>query len=399
MERPRRETRPVHVGDVQIGGDAPISVQSMTTTKTHDVDATLGEIERLADAGADIVRVAVPRPEDAEALADIVQGASVPIVADIHFNYQYALQAIGAGVAKVRINPGNIGKEEWEREVLHAAKDAGLPIRIGVNSGSLEEDILEKHGYPKPEALYESAMRHVEVCHRNDFEDIVISVKHSDPYMMIQAYRRVAEETEYPLHLGVTESGTLDTGTVKSSIGIGALLADGIGDTIRVSLAADPVEEVKVGHRILKSLGIGRPGVNIIACPTCGRLVGDLFSIVEDVEEAVAERNFEKNLNVALMGCAVNGPGEASGADLGISLGRGRAHFFKHGEVIDTVPEDEIVDTVLDAIENWDEENDASTEETGSEVSGDGAPSDEPEVSSDEKQNTTGVTKPDLPTS
>lgn len=391
MERPRRQSRPVQVGDVQIGGEAPISVQSMTTTKTHEVESTLDEVDRLAEAGADLVRVAVPRPEDADALADIVQGAPVPIVADIHFNYQYALKAIEAGIDKVRINPGNIGKPEWEREVLLAAKDAGIPIRIGVNSGSLEEDILEKHGYPKPEALFESAMRHVEVCARNDFEDIVISVKHSDPYMMIQAYRRVAEETEYPLHLGVTESGTLDTGTVKSSIGIGSLLADGIGDTIRVSLAADPVEEVKVGHRILKSLGIGRPGVNIIACPTCGRLVGDLFSIVEEVEEAVAERNFDKDLNVALMGCAVNGPGEAAGADLGISLGRGRAHFFKHGEVVDTVPEDEIVDTVLEAIENWDEEAESSGD--GASADEDGAPATEEETS------VTGVTKPDLPTS
>ncbi|PQJ36153.1 4-hydroxy-3-methylbut-2-en-1-yl diphosphate synthase [Salinibacter sp. 10B] len=403
MDRPRRETRPVQVGDVQIGGDAPVSVQSMTTTKTHEVDATLDEINRLAEAGADIVRVAVPRPEDADALADIVQGATVPVVADIHFNYQYALKAIEAGIHKVRINPGNIGKPEWEREVLQAAKDAGIPIRIGVNSGSLEEDILEKHGYPKPQALFESAMRHVEVCHKNDFEDIVISVKHSDPMYMIQAYRKVAEETNYPLHLGVTESGTLDTGTVKSSIGIGSLLADGIGDTIRVSLAADPVEEVKVGHRILKSLGIGRPGVNIIACPTCGRLVGDLFSIVEEVEEAVAERSFDKDLNVALMGCAVNGPGEASGADLGISLGRGRAHFFKHGEVVDTVPEDEIVDRILDAIDNWDEEDDAAADDEASvsvsDPSGDGAPTDADEPPSDEGTDATGVTKPDLPTS
>jgi len=360
----------------------------MTVSKTHDVDASLDEIARLAEAGADIVRVAVPRPEDADALSDIVQGSDVPIVADIHFNHTYALKAIEAEVAKVRINPGNIGKPEWEREVLLAAKEAGIPIRIGVNSGSLEKDLLDKYGYPKPEALFESAMRHVEICKKNDFEDIVISVKHSDVFYMIQAYRKVAAETDYPLHLGVTESGSLKTGTVKSSIGIGALLADGIGDTIRVSLAADPVEEVKLGHRILKSLGIGRPGVNIIACPTCGRLVGDLFSIVEDVEEAVAERSFEKDLNVALMGCAVNGPGEAAGADLGISLGRGRAHFFKHGEVVDTIPEDEIVDTVLNAIENWDEDDDG-------EPSGDGAPAE----ASDDETETASVTKPDLPTS
>jgi (E)-4-hydroxy-3-methylbut-2-enyl-diphosphate synthase len=373
---------------VQIGGGAPISVQSMTVSKTHEVDTCLDEIARIADAGADIVRVAVPRPEDADALADIVQGSRVPIVADIHFNHTYALKAIEAEVAKVRINPGNIGKPEWEREVLLAAKEAGIPIRIGVNSGSLEKDILDKHGYPKPEALFESAMRHVEICTKNDFEDIVISVKHSDVFYMIQAYRRVAEETDYPLHLGVTESGSLKTGTVKSSIGIGSLLADGIGDTIRVSLAADPVEEVKLGHQILKSLGVGRPGVNVIACPTCGRLVGDLFTIVEKVEEAIAERNFEKDLNVALMGCAVNGPGEAAGADLGISLGRGRAHFFKHGEVVDTIPEDQIVDTVLEAIETWGEDDEA-------EPSGDGAPTE----ASDDEPDTAGVTKPDLPTS
>jgi len=397
MERPRRETRPVQVGDVQIGGGAPISVQSMTVSKTHEVETSLDEIERLADAGADIVRVAVPRPEDADALSDIVQGANVPIVADIHFNYQYALKAIEAGVAKVRINPGNIGKPEWEREVLLAAKEAGIPIRIGVNSGSLEKDILDKYGYPKPEALFESAMRHVEVCKRNDFEDIVISVKHSDVFYMIQAYRLVAEETDYPLHLGVTESGSLKTGTVKSSIGIGSLLADGIGDTIRVSLATDPVEEVKVGHRILKSLGIGRPGVNIIACPTCGRLVGDLFTIVEQVEEAVAERNFEKDLNVALMGCAVNGPGEAAGADLGVSLGRGRAHLFKHGENVGTVAEEDIVDAVLEAIENWDEDGDNTGAENNSLVDADDT-DDLPSEAAGDGEAGTDVKKPDLPT-
>jgi (E)-4-hydroxy-3-methylbut-2-enyl-diphosphate synthase len=389
MERPRRESRPVQVGDVQIGGNAPISVQSMTVSKTHEVDTCLEEIHRLADAGADVVRVAVPRPEDAEALPDIVQGSRVPIVADIHFNHQYALQAIDAGIAKVRINPGNIGKPEWEKEVLLAAKEKGIPIRIGVNSGSLEKDLMDKYGYPKPEALFESAMRHVEICQKNDFEDIVISVKHSDVFYMIQSYRMVAERTDYPLHLGVTESGSLATGTVKSSVGIGTLLADGIGDTIRVSLATDPVEEVKVGHRILKSLGIGRPGVNIIACPTCGRLVGDLFTIVEEVEEAVAAQNFEKNLNVALMGCAVNGPGEASGADLGVSLGRGRAHLFKRGEIVGTVEEDEIVDAVLKAIEEWDEDE---------EPSGDGAPA--ADGSGDATGNgSQGVTKPDLPMS
>ncbi len=356
MERPRRHSRAVQVGDVQIGGGAPVSVQSMTVSKTHDVDTCLAEIERLAEAGADIVRIAVPRPEDAEALPDIVQGANVPIVADIHFNYQYALKAIEAGIAKVRINPGNIGKPEWEREVLLAAKDAGIPIRIGVNSGSLERDILDKYGYPQPEALYESAMRHIETCTANGFEDIVISVKHSDVFFMIQAYKLLAERTDYPLHLGVTESGTVSSGTIKSSIGIGALLAEGIGDTIRVSLTADSVNEVEVGHKILKSLRLGRPGVNIIACPTCGRLDVDLFKIAEDVERAVKARKFEKDLNVALMGCAVNGPGEAAGADLGIACGRGRAHLFKRGKIVKTIAEDQIVEAVLDAIENWEVE-------------------------------------------
>ena len=362
MERPRRISRAVQVGSVQIGGGAPISVQSMTVSKTHDVATTLAEIEGLAQAGADIVRVAVPRPEDAEALADIVQGASVPIVADIHFNYTYALKAIEAGVAKVRINPGNIGKEQWEREVLLAAKEAGVPIRIGVNSGSLERDLLDKYGYPKPEALFESAMRHIEICHKHGFEDLVISVKHSDVYFMIKAYRLVAERTDYPLHLGVTESGSAITGTIKSSIGIGALLAEGIGDTIRVSLATHSVKEVEVGHDLLKALRLGRPGVNIVACPTCGRLTGDLFSIVEEVEAAVKARKFDKDLTVALMGCAVNGPGEAQGADLGVSLGRGRAHLFKRGKIVGTVPEDQIVEAVLQAIEEWEEEEEEVAE-------------------------------------
>ncbi len=363
MKRPRRVSRPVHVGNVQIGGGAPISVQSMTTSKTHDVETCLQEIGRLAEAGADIVRVALPRPEDVEALPDVVQGAPVPIVADIHFNYQYALKAIEAKVAKVRINPGNIGKPEWEQEVLLAAKEAGIPIRIGVNSGSLERDLLDKYGYPQPEALFESAMRHVEICRMHGFEDVVISVKHSDVYFMIQAYRLLAERTDYPLHLGVTESGSVESGSIKSSIGIGALLADGIGDTIRVSLAADSVNEVEVGHQILKSLRLGRPGVNVIACPTCGRMEGDLFSIVQQVEKAVKDAKFEKDLNVALMGCAVNGPGEAAGADLGISLGRGRAHLFKRGKVVGTVPEGQIVDAVLRAIEEFDVEESEKREE------------------------------------
>lgn len=350
--RPRRISRPVHVGNVQIGGGAPISVQSMTTSKTHDVAKSLAEITRLAEAGADIVRVAVPRPEDADALPALVAASPVPLVADIHFNYQYALKAIDAGIAKVRINPGNIGKIEWEREVFAAAKAKGIPIRIGVNGGSLERDILDKYGYPQPEALYESAMRHVEVCTREGFEDVVISVKHSDVYFMIQSYRLLAARTDFPLHLGVTESGSLAAGTVKSSIGIGTLLADGIGDTIRVSLAADSVNEVEVGHQILKALRLGRPGVNLIACPTCGRLAGDLISVVNEVEAAVKARRYTKDVNVALMGCAVNGPGEAAGADLGVSLGRGRGHLFVRGEVVGTVEQADIVPAVLEILDD-----------------------------------------------
>ncbi|MEL6614793.1 MAG: flavodoxin-dependent (E)-4-hydroxy-3-methylbut-2-enyl-diphosphate synthase [Bacteroidota bacterium] len=366
-QRPRRHSRPVtlrHTVDgeektLQVGGGAPITVQSMTTSKTHKVDESLAEIRELAEAGADVVRVAVPRPEDADALADIVKGSPVPIVADIHFNHKYALKALEAGVAKVRINPGNIGKREWEKAVLDAAKDRGVPIRIGVNGGSLEKDILDKYGFPRPEALVESAMRHVEVCDSVGFEDIVISVKHSDVYFMIQSYRLLAEQTDFPLHLGVTESGSLKTGPIKSAIGIGSLLADGIGDTIRVSLAADSVNEVRIGHQILKSLRLGRPGVNVIACPTCGRLAGDLFSVVDEVEEAVAARGFDKDLNVALMGCAVNGPGEAAGADLGVSLGRGRAHIFKRGETVGTVEQDQIAAAVIEMIETWDDDADA----------------------------------------
>ena len=354
MERPRRISRPINVGGVQVGGGAPITVQSMTTSKTHDVAATLAEINRLVNAGADIVRIAVPRPEDVAALPDLVQAAPCPLVADIHFNHQYALKAIEAGIAKIRINPGNIGKAEWEAEVLIAAKEKGIPIRIGVNSGSLEKDILDKYGYPQPEALFESAMRHLEICDKHGFEDVAVSVKHSDVFFMIQAYRLLAERTHVPLHLGVTEAGTLRSGSVKSAIGIGALLADGIGDTIRVSLTTDSVEEVELAHQILKSLRLGRPGVNIIACPTCGRLEVDLFKIAQEVENAVNARKFEKNLNVALMGCAVNGPGEAAGADLGVACGRGRAHLFKKGEMIKAIPEDGIVEAVLEAIENWD---------------------------------------------
>jgi (E)-4-hydroxy-3-methylbut-2-enyl-diphosphate synthase len=284
----RRTTRQVVVGGIKIGGGAPISVQTMTKTKTDDVSGTVSQIRLAADAGVDIVRVTVNDKEAAAAMAEIVKQSPMPIVADIHFNHIFALNAIEAGVAKVRINPGNIGSKDRIRQVLTAAKERNIPIRIGVNSGSLEQDILEKHGYPTAEALYESAMRHVQICEEFDFRDIVISVKSTDVRLMIDAYRLVAERTDIPLHLGVTEAGPTRTGTVKSAVGIGALLAQGIGDTIRVSLTDDPVKEVEVGKEILRSLSLASRSIELIACPTCGRLEVDLFGIMSQLEEKLA---------------------------------------------------------------------------------------------------------------
>ena len=347
----RRKSRTVKVGSVRIGGDAPVTVQSMTISKTNDVRATLEEIRALHAAGCDIARVAVPRKEDANALADIVKESPLPIVADIHFNHVFALKAVEAGVAKIRINPGNIGHPDRERQVLDACKEKNIPIRIGVNSGSLEKDILDKYGFPKPEALYESAMRHVDICEKNDFTDVVISVKHSSVKYMIDAYRLLAAKVDYPLHLGVTEAGTVQSGTIKSCVGIGTLLAEGIGDTIRVSLTADSVKEVEVGKTILKSLGLTAPGINIIACPTCGRLEVDLFRIAEEVENAV--KKYNKNINIALMGCVVNGPGEAGAADLGVACGSQRAILFRKGEVLRHLKEEEIIPALIEQIEIW----------------------------------------------
>ncbi len=351
----RRKSRKVYVGGVPVGGDAPITVQTMTKTKTSDIEATLKQIKEAEEAGCDIIRVTVNDKEAAEAMKEIVRRSNIPIVADIHFNHIFALKAIEAGVAKVRINPGNIGSEERIKEVLTKAKERKIPIRIGVNSGSLEEDILEKHGYPTAEALYESAMRHVKICEKYGFEDIVISVKSTDVRLMIEAYRMIAERTDYPLHLGVTEAGTTRVGTIKSAVGIGTLLAEGIGDTIRVSLTDDPVKEVEVGKEILRSLGLATRNVEIIACPTCGRLEVDLFTITNKLEAAV--KDIKKPVKVALLGCVVNGPGEASEADIGIAAGKGVAILYRKGEIVRRIKEEEIVDVLLEEIKNFQPEN------------------------------------------
>lgn len=344
----RRQSRQVYVGNVPIGGNAPIAVQSMTKTKTANVEATVEQILRCVDAGADIMRVTVNDWEAADAIGEIVRRSPIPIVADIHFNHIFALKAIEAGVAKVRINPGNIGSRDRIKQVLKAAKERGIPIRIGVNSGSLEKDILERHGYPTAEALYESALRHIEIAQDFGFDNLVISVKSTDVRLMIEAYRLIAERTDFPLHLGVTEAGTTRIGTIKSAVGIGTLLAEGIGDTIRVSLTDEPEEEVLVGKEILRSLGLAQRSVEIISCPTCGRIEVDLFSIVRQIEERV--KGIRKPVKVALLGCVVNGPGEASEADIGIAAGRGVGILYRKGEVVRRVKEEEIVDAVVEEI-------------------------------------------------
>ena len=344
----RRKTRQVSVGGVKIGGDAPISVQTMTKTKTDDIAGTVGQITAAAEAGVDIVRVTVNDKEAAEAMAEIVRQSTVPIVADIHFNHIFALKAVEAGVAKVRLNPGNIGSKDRIRQVLTACKDKGIPIRIGVNSGSLEEDILQKHGYPTAEALYESAMRHVGICDEFGFKDVIISVKSTDVKLMIEAYRLVAQRTDIPLHLGVTEAGTLVQAAIKSSIGIGVLLYEGIGDTIRVSVTGRPVQEIGVAYGILRALNIRNVGPDIISCPTCGRCEIDLAGLVGRVEEEL--KGMKAPLKIALMGCVVNGPGEAAEADIGIAGGRGVGMLFKKGKIVKKIREAEFVPVLVKEI-------------------------------------------------
>lgn len=348
-----RKSRQILVGNVKIGGDAPVSVQSMTITDTRDVKSTVSEIRRLEDAGCDIVRVAVPDMDAARALGKIIEQINIPLISDIHFDYKLALEAVRQGVDGMRINPGNIGAKYRIKSVVDAVKERGIPIRIGVNSGSLEKDILKKHGSPTAEALVESALRHVRILEDFDFYDIKISVKSTDVKKMVKAYRMLAEQTEYPLHLGVTEAGTPKMGVVKSSIGIGTLLVDGIGDTIRVSLTGDPVNEVVAGINILKSLGIRNNGIELISCPGCGRLEIDLVKLVNDVEKRVHGFELPRPVKVAILGCVVNGPGEASEADIGIAGGRGKGMLYKDGKLVRSFKESQIVDELVKEIETF----------------------------------------------
>jgi (E)-4-hydroxy-3-methylbut-2-enyl-diphosphate synthase len=344
----RRTSRQIMVGSVPVGGDAPVSVQSMTVTQTHEIDTTLQQIAELTAAGCQIVRVAVPKPRDAEALAEIAKHSQIPVIADIHFQPAYIFAAIEAGCAAVRVNPGNIKEFDGRvGEVARAARDAGVPIRIGVNAGSLDKRFLDKYGgKATAQALVESALWEASLFEEHDFYDIKISVKHHDPVVMVAAYRELAARCDYPLHLGVTEAGPAFQGTVKSAVAFGALLAEGIGDTIRVSLSAPPVEEVKVGIAILESLGLRERGLEIVSCPSCGRAQVDVYTLAEQVHAGL--EGIDVPLRVAVMGCVVNGPGEAREADLGVASGNGKGQIFVRGEVIKTVPEAQIVETLVE---------------------------------------------------
>ncbi|HZJ49550.1 MAG TPA: flavodoxin-dependent (E)-4-hydroxy-3-methylbut-2-enyl-diphosphate synthase [Actinomycetota bacterium] len=343
----RRKSRQISVGSVAIGGDAPISVQSMTTTKTDDVGATLVQVHQLATQGADIVRVAVPHEADARALPEIVAEGGVPIIADIHFSVRLALMALEAGVHGLRVNPGNMRNPKHVQEIADGALERGIPIRIGVNAGSLDKKLIVKHGRPTAEALVESALWEISLLEEHGFTDIKVSVKHQNVPEMIAAYRLLAERTDVPLHLGVTEAGTPKQGIIKSAIGIGTLLAEGIGDTIRVSLTADPVEEITAGKQILKSLGLRDEGFDLVACPSCGRAELDVFALANEVEARIEQMDLPP-MQIAVMGCEVNGPGEARDADIGIAAGPGRGLLFAKGKQIGWVPHDGLVDALLE---------------------------------------------------
>ncbi|GGS06439.1 MULTISPECIES: flavodoxin-dependent (E)-4-hydroxy-3-methylbut-2-enyl-diphosphate synthase [Streptomyces] len=344
---PRRQSRQIQVGPVPVGGGAPVSVQSMTTTRTSDIGATLQQIAELTASGCQIVRVACPTQDDADALATIARKSQIPVIADIHFQPKYVFAAIEAGCAAVRVNPGNIKQfDDKVEEIAKAAKDHGTPIRIGVNAGSLDRRLLQKYGKATPEALVESALWEASLFEEHGFRDIKISVKHNDPVVMIEAYRQLAEQCDYPLHLGVTEAGPAFQGTIKSAVAFGALLSRGIGDTIRVSLSAPPVEEVKVGIQILESLGLRQRRLEIVSCPSCGRAQVDVYKLAEEVTAGLD--GMEVPLRVAVMGCVVNGPGEAREADLGVASGNGKGQIFVKGEVVKTVPESRIVETLIE---------------------------------------------------
>lgn len=346
----RKETRKIKIGNKTfIGGDSRITVQSMTNTDTRDVESTVNQIRNLEIAGCDIIRCAVPDMEAAKAIGEIAKQISIPLVADIHFDYKLALESIKNGVSALRINPGNIGSIERVKMVAEACNDKNIPIRIGVNSGSLEKELLAKYGKPCPEALVESALKSADILEKMNFRDIVISIKSSDVQTMINSYRLMSEKSDYPLHLGVTESGTPWRGTIKSSVGIGTLLAEGIGDTIRVSLTGDPVEEIKVGNEILKALGIKKGGIEFVSCPTCGRTQIDLIGIAKEIEDKLS--SCKKDIKVAIMGCVVNGPGEAREADIGIAGGKGEGIIFKKGEILKKVKEEDLVQELMKEID------------------------------------------------
>ena len=345
----RKITRQIQVGKIKIGGGAPVSVQSMTNTKTDDTKSTVEQIQKLQAAGCDIVRVAVPDMNAAKNLHEIISAVDVPIIADIHFDYKLALESISQGVAALRLNPGNIGGAAHVREVVAAAKEKNIPIRIGVNAGSLSRKLLQKYGGPTAEALVESALEHVKILEEENFFDIKISLKAHDVPLTLAAYRLISEKVDYPLHLGITEAGTVNTGVIKSAVGIGALLAEGIGDTIRVSLTGDPVVEVKVANEILKSLGLRNYGATLISCPTCGRTRINLPEIAAQVEKKLS--GVKKNITVAVMGCVVNGPGEARTADVGIAGADGEGIIFRKGELIRKVPESALVEELFKEID------------------------------------------------
>ena len=343
----RRNSKQIRIGDIKIGGDAPISVQSMCNTDTRDVSTTLKQINELAESGCEIVRLAVLNKDAAEALKEIVKKSPVPLVADIHFDYRLAIQAINNGINALRLNPGNIGQRENVEKVVSLAKQQQIPIRIGVNAGSLEKELMDKE-IPLSEKMVQSALKHIQILEDLDFDLIKVSLKSSDVLTTIEAYRLIAQKIEYPLHLGVTEAGTLRGGIIKSSVGLGTLLAEGIGDTIRVSLTENPVEEVSAGFDILKSLGLRTRGVNFVSCPTCGRTQIDLISLAKKVEEKF--KNFDKPITIATMGCAVNGPGEAKHADFGIAGGINEGYVFKKGEIVAKVPEDKLIEKLEEII-------------------------------------------------
>ncbi|UCC80025.1 MAG: flavodoxin-dependent (E)-4-hydroxy-3-methylbut-2-enyl-diphosphate synthase [Candidatus Zixiibacteriota bacterium] len=348
----RRKSRIVKIGNILIGGGHPIAVQTMVNTPPDQVERTISEINRAAACGAEIVRVAVPDKRAASALADIKKGTDVPLVADIHFNYRFALLAADAGFDKLRINPGNIGSEEKVRAVVDKAGEKGIPIRIGVNHGSVEVDLIDKHGGPRPEAMVESALRHVEILEKHDFKDIVISIKATSVIETIECYEMVAKRCDYPLHLGVTEAGTAFNGAIKSAMAMGKLLYDGIGDTIRVSLTADIEHEIKAAWAILKALGLRRKGLELVSCPSCGRTDTDVYGLAEKVEKAL--EGIDKDIKVAVMGCLVNGPGEAAEADIGVIGGKGRVMLTRRGEIVGRYDESEILKLLIDEINSFD---------------------------------------------